>query len=277
MGGRRRFTLPVAVVLVVALCILTLTASHLEADSAKIWTGHAKEFEELLENAEVTAIKDLGSGANNPKRVTLQQGERTLRGLWKPITRGPKEWAWESYETEVAAYQIDRMLGLDMVPPTVVKEIDGQTGSLQLWVDGCRLYEDVEGDAHKTVSWELQMSRMRVFDTVIGNWDRGPRNYMVDDDWNIVLIDHSQAFSSSHYLDEQLDKLPPRFDRKQIESMKHWDVEYLSFRFGRLLLTPQVDAIIIRRDALLRYVDDLVENRGDENVWFADDKTTRKQ
>lgn len=142
MGGRRRFTLSVLPVLVVALCILTLTASHLEADSAKIWTGHAKEFEEL------------GSGANNPKRVTLKQGERTLRGLWKPITRGPKEWAWESYETEVAAYQIDRMLGLDMVPPTVVKEIDGQKGSLQLWVDGCRLYEDVEGDHHdETVSW----------------------------------------------------------------------------------------------------------------------------
>ena len=53
--------------------------------------------------------------------------------------------------------------------------------------------------------------------------------------------------------------------------MKHWDVEYLSFRFGRLLLKPQVDAIIIRRDALIRYVDNLVENRGDENVWFDDD------
>ena len=265
MGGRRRFTLPV---LVVALCIFTLTASHLEADSAKIWAGHAKEFEELLENAEVVSIQELGRGANNPKLVTLRQGERTLRGLWKPIQRGPKEWAWESYETEVAAYKIDRMLGLDMVPPTVVKEIDGQKGSLQLWVDGCRLYEDVEGDDHETVSWEQQISRMRVFDTVIGNWNRGQRNYMVDDEWNVVLIDHSQAFSSSHYLDEQLDKLPPRFDREQIESVKHWNVEYLSFRFGRLLLKPQVHAIIIRRDALLRYVDNLVENRGDENVWF---------
>ncbi len=271
MDERRRFTLPVEVVLVVGLCILTLTASHLEADSAKIWVGHAKEFEALLENAEVVSMKELGTGANNPKRVTLRQGERTLRGLWKPITRGPKEWAWESYETEVAAYQIDRMLGLDMVPPTVVREIDGQKGSLQLWVDGCRLYEDVEGDDHETVSWEQQMSHMRVFDAVIGNWARGPRDYMVDDDWNVVLIDHSQAFSSSHYLDEQLDKLPSIFDREQMESMKHWDVEYLSFRFGRLLLTPQVDAIIIRRDALVRYVDNLVENRGDENVWFEPD------
>jgi len=51
----------------------------------------------------------------------------------------------------------------------------------------------------------------------------------------------------------------------------------LSFRFGQLLLKPQVHAIIIRRDALIRYVDDLIENRGAENVWFADDKGKTKE
>ena len=252
------------------LPIALIASGHLEANSAKIWVGHGPEIEEFLEKAEVVSIEELGSGANKPKRLTLRLGDRTLRGLWKPIQRGPKEWAWESYETEVAAYQVDRMLGLDMVPPTIVKEFDGQKGSLQLWVDGCRLYEDVVSDDHENVSWEHQISQMRVFDTIIGNWDRGPRNYMVDDVWNVVLIDHSQAFSSSHYLDEQIDKLPARFDRDQIESVKNWDPEYLLFRFGRLLLRPQVDAIIIRRDALLRYLDDLVDDRGEENVWFSD-------
>jgi hypothetical protein len=239
-----------------------------EARSAKIWVGRAAELEAFLENAEVVSMKELGTGANEPKRLTLRMGDRTLRGLWKPIERGPKEWAWESYETEVAAYEVDRMLGLDMVPPTVVKEIDGQKGSLQLWVDGVQLYEDVDGSSHETVSWEAQMSHMRVFDLLIGNWDRGPRNFMVDDEWNVVLIDHSQAFSSTHYLNEHMDWLPPRFDRELIEKVKRWDVEYLSVRFGRLLLRPQVNAIIVRRNALLRYIDDLIDERGAENVWL---------
>lgn len=251
----------------VALAVLA-AFNFAEARSAKIWVGHAADFEAFLENAEVVSIEELGTGANKPKRLTLRMGDRTLRGLWKPIQRGPKEWGWESYETEVAAYQVDRMLGLDMVPPTVVKEIDSQKGSLQLWVDGCRLYEDVDGSSHETVSWEAQMSRMRVFDILIGNWDRSPRNFMVDDEWNVVLIDHSQAFSSTHYLHEHMERMPPRFDRKLIERAKRWDVEYLSFRFGRLLLRPQVNAIIVRRDALLRYIDDLIKNRGAENVWL---------
>lgn len=246
------------------------TVAHSEGGSAKIWVGNASEYEELLETAKVVSVEELGRGANKPKRVTLQRGDYTLRALWKPIQRGPKESGWESFETEVAAYRVDRMLGLDMVPPTVVREIDGRRGSLQLWVDGCRLYENVDDDDPETAAWREQTSRMLVFDALIGN-DRGPRNIMVDDEWNIVLIDHSQAFFSSHYLRDHVDRLPRRFDREQIERISEWDLDYLTFRFGRLLLTPQINAIIIRRNAILRHVDALLDDRGPENVWLDGD------
>lgn len=59
--------------------------------------------------------------------------------------------------------------------------------------------------------------------------------------------------------------------REQIERISEWDPEYLTFRFGRLLLTPQINAIIIRRNAILRHVDALLDDRGPENVWLADD------
>jgi len=252
------------------LLLVFPAVAHSETGTAKIWVGHTQEYEELLETAKIVSIKELGRGANKPKRVTLKKGDHTLRALWKPIHRGPKESGWESYETEVAAYRVDRMLGLDMVPPTVVREIDGRRGSLQLWVDGCRLYEDVDEDDPETAAWREQMSRMLVFDALIGN-DRGPRNFMVDDVWNVVLIDHSQAFLSSHYIRDHVDHLPRRFDRKQIERISEWNLEHLTFRFGRLLLTPQINAIIIRRDAILRHVDGLVDDNGPENVWLDGD------
>ena len=105
----------------------------LGSTQSKVWMGKEKDYERFLTNAEIVSVKDVGSGVNQPKRITLRQGARELDALWKSIQRGPKEWAWESFEAEVAAYQLDRILGLHMVPPTVVRSIQGQEGSLQLF------------------------------------------------------------------------------------------------------------------------------------------------
>lgn len=262
MSSRKPYLLSLLLVLSVAGGPTTLLAQ------GKIWVGQAQELEELLEIAEVTSMEELGVGANKPKKLTVRQGDRILDGLWKPIQRGPKEWAWESYQAEVAAYQMDRMLGLNMVPPTVVREIRGQRGSLQLWVDGCRLYEEVADEVPQTEAWEHQQSRMRTFDNLIGNWDRNPRNLMLDQEWNVVLIDHSQAFLSSKHLDKDREKWPDKFDRRLVERLKDLDLEHLRFRFGRLLLEPQIEAITVRRDALLAHLQKLIANQGEETVLF---------
>ena len=78
------------------------------------------------------------------------------------------------------------------------------------------------------------------------------------------LIDHSQAFLSSHYLEDDDEKLPNRFDRQLVARLEELDLEYMQFRFGRLLLDPQIRAIIMRRDALMRRIDKLVAEKGEE-------------
>lgn len=234
--------------------------------SAKVWVGNPLEFEEFLESAEIVSVEDVGSGRNQPKRVTLRQGARTHRAIWKPIQRGRQEWGWESYQAEVAAYELDRLLGLNMVPPTVIREIDDQRGSLQLWVEECQLYADVQEEAPQSDEWNRQLSRMRLFDSLIGNGDRSPRNFMVDAAWNIILIDHSQAFQSTPELD---DAMPPqRFDRPLFERMKALEPMSLDVRFDRLLMRPQVDAIRARRDALLAHLEKAAAERGDEELFY---------
>ena len=236
--------------------------------SAKIWIDRPLEFEELLRNGEIVSVEDVGSGRNNPKRVTVREGEWTHRAIWKPIQRGRQEWGWESYQAEVAAYQLDRLLELGMVPPTVVREIDGERGSLQLWVDGCKLYQDVQDQAPQTEEWEKQVSHMRLFDSLISNGDRNARNFMVDGKWNIVLIDHSQAFLSTEELESAVGKLPERFDRELVEKMRGVDSMSLELRFDRLLLRPQVEAIAARRDALLDYLEKAVAERGEASLFY---------
>ena len=79
-------------------------------------------------------------------RVSLTDGSRTFRAIFKhEETRYPEfrfsdgrevEHARDSYRHEIAAYELDRMLGLDIVPPCVGRKIGSKMGALCFWVEG---------------------------------------------------------------------------------------------------------------------------------------------
>ena len=49
--------------------------------------------------------------------------ERRLEGP----SPGPPNGYWESYKSEIAAYELDKLLGMDMVPPSVEKRVEGRS------------------------------------------------------------------------------------------------------------------------------------------------------
>jgi hypothetical protein len=112
------------------------------------------------------------------------------------------------------------------------------------------------------------MSRMKVFDNLISNWARSDRDFLVDPEWNVVLIDHSQAFLSTNELSAKPDQLPAIFDRQLMERLRSLQSDILQMRFGRMLLDPQVRAILGRRDALLTLMERLIAEKGESAVLF---------
>lgn len=82
----------------------------------------------FMRTSEVISSKTILGGITNPKKITLRCG---LVGVWKPES---KDGQYGSYMSEIAAYQLDKLLNLNMVPLTVRREINGEKGSLQLWV-----------------------------------------------------------------------------------------------------------------------------------------------
>jgi hypothetical protein len=185
---------------------------------------------------------------------------------------------WESHQAEVAAYELDKLLGLDMVPPTLLREIRGQQGSIQLWVEGVRLYAELLSKEPPKKKWRREQSRMKIFDNLICNRDRNARNYLVTADWSIVLIDHSQAFPtrSPLFRDGSLclvtngvpNEFPTQFDRALVERVRQLEADTLDAALGALLTTTQIESILERRDALLQYIGQLVEEKGAKAVWF---------
>jgi hypothetical protein len=227
----------------------------------KIWLDFKREFEELLRSAEVVSTEDIDPGENRPKIVYLARGEIELKAIWKPEVQRPS--AHESYLSEIAAYELDKTLSLDMVPPTVVRNIGDRPGALQLWVHGCDAYQNVESQAPETAQWDRELSRAKTFDNLIGNHDRNGANTLIDPSWGIVLIDHSRAFSV-----EDLEDPPMRFDRRLIDKIRSLSKVVLQVRLEGILGDKDIESILKRRDKILAFVEQLLAEEGEAAVFF---------
>ena len=238
-----------------------LTYAVARAVRGRVWIDFKREFEELLKSAKVVSAEELGRGVTGPKKIELQQGEIELSAVWKPIAQ---QRPLDDYLHEVAAYELDKILQLDMVPPSVERVIEGHKGALQLWIHGCKVYKDVQEDTPQTASWSHQLSRAKMFDNLIGNTARNEMNILVDPSWDLVLIDHTRSFSS----DEELLDPPVQFDRRLVEKLRHLNPAGLALRFQGILDMEAIEHLLKRRDALLSYMDQLIEEKGEAHVLF---------
>lgn len=212
--------------------------------------GGAEELASFLGSASVVHTEPVGAGSTDPRTVILADNGRRCRAIFKDIDQGDRH-----YTKEVAAYRLDRMLGLGMVPPTVVREINGTTGSLQAWVENAineedRLAEDLapvdDGD------FEEQRDHAGVFDVLIFNIDRNGSNTLITtSDWQIHLIDHEQALKPSVPSPYHLDAGRAMLDEDFAAALAGLDAELVRAELGGLLSEEQIEALLKRRDLLL--------------------------
>jgi hypothetical protein len=156
-------------------------------------------LQEFLTLAEIVDWRYLGRGTTRPRLLELEMDGHQRRGIFKTV-ESPGE-ASDRFQHEVAAYRLDRELDLNMVPVTIIREIDGQRGSLQSWIEGAVDQEASEAyglEFFDTDAMSRQLDQGEVFDALIGNLDRGPDDHLclVSRD-RLLLIDHSKAFSTS--------------------------------------------------------------------------------
>ena len=131
-------------------------------------------------------------GVTKPQRATLEGAP--MRFAWKALRPGYSKGFMESYKAEIAAYKFDRMLGLNMVPPIVERNMNGSNGAAVLWVENTRGWSVEKPPQGPEPKWSLQLTRMKMFDLLIANIDRNQGNLIYDSDWHLFLIDHSRAF-----------------------------------------------------------------------------------
>ena len=232
------------------------------------------ETEQFLLKGEVLRSRGAGKGITGSLRATMQLGTLTHDAHIQMIDESKREFRSkdgtefnfrDSWTFNVAAYRIDRLIGLGLVPVSVERRWRSTPAAYTWWLDDVMMDE---GDRlKKKISppdfqrWNASMQMVRLFDQLIANTDRNLGNLVITNDWGIWAIDHTRAFRTLGTL-----KSPgniSRCDREIFARLKQIDKNSVRNAVGTYLQTYEIEALLKRRDAIV----EIIEKRG-ENALF---------
>ncbi|MHB8054094.1 MAG: hypothetical protein ACYDH3_02450 [Candidatus Aminicenantales bacterium] len=250
------------------------------------------EDEEFLGTAEIVRSEPVGEGVTAPWKLYLRKDGREHKAAWKNVTtkRGgpPDEW-----RCEIAAYRLDKLLGLNMVPPAIERSFQGKSGALSYWAENrysLLKIEESAGAIQIPADAIEQTNKMkyvcRLWDSLIANDDRTQQNILFTEDWRTILIDHSRAFRADGEYgtrlmygirgiktmdDGQGGRRPVlfrRIPRTLFDRLKALDTAGVQAVVGPYLTKKEIAAVLVRRDLILAEVEEMIARDGEDKVLY---------
>jgi len=263
------------------LCFIIFSTTAAVAQLTPTELSQRDDIEKWLTEGEIVGSEDIPEGVTKPIRLFLKAGEVELSGAWKN-PKGMRDGFLEGWQYEIAAYQMDKLLGVDMVPPTVEKTFERKEGSLQFWITGTMSDEERQEKGlgipeSRIYQWENRIYLMRAFDCIIANDDRTQQNIRYTKDWRTILIDHSQSFRSTREHRKNLvygkngikEAIPfNRLPRKFVENVKALNFDLIKAAVGIYLTKREINAILSRKDIFLIEVDEMIKELGEATVLY---------
>jgi hypothetical protein len=271
--------------LLALLCVLALGAGRgLPAQFTASEQAEYEKWEDFLRTAQVVADEQIVEFAvTNPWLLTLEKDGVRRKALWKDVYGDRVKGFKETWKGEIAAYRLSRALGLHMVPVTVEREFRGRRGSCQLYVEAWNNMEAIfrkklNPPGIKAMHNARNLCLQRAFDNLIYNVDRHQRNYLITEDWRMVLIDHSRSFStgkraSTDLIYDEKNRENPKFimetlPRAFYEALKALTPESVRTAVGEYLTDDEIAALMARRDLIVAWLDKRVAALGEAKVFY---------
>ena len=237
------------------------------------------EMENFLLTAHPGTTRSLSVGVTNSNRVTLDadgiRHDAHVQTINETKTRfqganGTTELNFrDSYKYNIAAYELAKLLGLNMVPPYVERKIKGDPGSVSWWVDDTMM----ESERYKknipipdSDRWNEQMYAVRVFHELVYDTDPNLTNLLITKDWQLWIIDLSRAFRPNQNLRDPKNLV--KCDRRLLTRMREIDEDMLKEKLGRVLTKTEIHALNVRRGKIVAFFDNEVKSKGELNVLY---------
>lgn len=204
----------------------------------------AGQLSDSLSEGEISRI-DKKRGI--PWRVKIEYNNRTIQAVFYPPGKKGKA------QHELAAYQLDQLIGLDLIPLTVEREIDGVPGALQL------RFKDTLSESQRQAKnkgfdgWcpmPRQFQLMYVMDILSDNRGRTGDNVLYDaENWILYLTDFKSAFGKGKKIGATGAKVLLSPGVKS--GLSSLTATQLQEALGEWLNGKQIKALLSRRDQIL--------------------------
>jgi hypothetical protein len=235
-------------------------------------------IERFLADAEVVSASKIPVGVSDPQRLLLAKDGLRANAVFKDIDREEKKvrdgskfyLTWHDwYAYDIAAYRLDRLLGLDRVPPVIEREVQRNPGSVQIWLEGVITDAVRREEGYKPPSigrFNQQKEIKDVFDNLVANRDSNLGNTLIDGNWRLWFIDCSRCFGTSP------DLLYPdainQCERSLWNALRSLDRSRVSERLSPYLSAREIDALFTRRDKIVDRLQTLIDEFGEIHILF---------
>jgi hypothetical protein len=237
-----------------------------------------EEVAEILVNGSITAQEKCAPGVMT---VTVALGGRSVNAVFEAADA-------EVVQRELAAYRIDRMLGLGLVPATIARSFEGRSGVLQARPEQWASEQDREnarrgnraGLACQTLTTPPQAEPARrslaadgraprlptggycdpqamfqlsyVFDALIDNRGRTRDRFLFDGETGaLILVGHGAAFGTATRLPAELEQALARTGPELQARLRRLGAANVGAAVGDLVGPRAVTALLERRDRIL--------------------------
>ena len=243
-------------------------------------------WEEFLKTAEIVRSEEIGEGVTKPLKLYLQKGDVQSKAAWKNPS-GMQGGFLEGWQYEIAAYRLDKLIGLNMVPPAVEREFNGKPGALVYWATSEHsllqiMEENIPIPESAVEHTENMKYLVRAWDCLVANDDRTQQNILYTKDWRVIAFDHSRSFrSTKEYTDNLVNGrnglkktadgkpfLFRRLPRSFVEKLRKVDCRNIKEAVGPYLTDKEIDAVCKRKALLLNEIDAMMKESGEAKVLY---------
>jgi hypothetical protein len=209
-------------------------------------------------------------GRTAAAKVDLDDGETKRGARHKTVDARRPMRLPDSYQYELAAYALDKLLSFEKIPPMVEREIKSTNGALQINVENCFGLDKQQREnitPPDSQAFANALEEINVFENLVYPEGKELDDILIQEEsWEIFRVDFSEAFNPSP------DLIPGqeirRCSKALFQNLQKLSDEVIKERLKDYLNDEEMSALLTRKALIIKTLKKLIAEKGEAAVLF---------